>query len=125
MVDPREACARARACAPAGPPRKEDIVSTIDIAAVAAALGVDPDALAALMGEDKPKTASPKAGSKRKTAKQKAQQAWYEAKIKARVPCAYGSKSCEDKHFAPNGVGATQHTTCPKGLAAMKAARAK
>lgn len=48
---------------------------------------------------------------------------FYEAVIAARVPCAYGSRSCKSHHFAPNGVGSKQHTTCPKGLAAMKAAR--
>jgi hypothetical protein len=43
--------------------------------------------------------------------------------IKARIPCAYGSKSCAGIRFAPNGVGSKQHTTCDKGRAAMKAAR--
>ena len=48
---------------------------------------------------------------------------FYEAVIAARVPCAYKSPSCKNHHFAPNGVGSKQHTTCKKGLAAMKAAR--
>lgn len=44
--------------------------------------------------------------------------------IKARIPCAYGSATCAGIRFAPNGVGSKQHTTCEKGRAAMKAARA-
>jgi hypothetical protein len=44
--------------------------------------------------------------------------------IKSRVPCAYGSASCAGVRFAPNGVGSKQHTTCEKGRAALKAARA-
>lgn len=48
---------------------------------------------------------------------------FYTEVIAARVPCAYGAKSCSDKHFAPNGVGSKQHTTCKRGLAALKAAK--
>jgi hypothetical protein len=39
----------------------------------------------------------------------------------ARVGCAYGG--CKAR-FLPNGVGPLQHSTCKKGRAAMKAARA-
>jgi hypothetical protein len=49
---------------------------------------------------------------------------FYENVIKARVPCAYGSKSCAKRTFAPNGVGSFQHRTCAPGLVAMKAAQA-
>lgn len=41
--------------------------------------------------------------------------------IAARVPCAYGVQACG--RFAPNGRGSKQHSTCPKGRKAMKAAR--
>lgn len=46
---------------------------------------------------------------------------FHEKVIKARVPCAYGVESCG--RFAPNGVGSRQHTTCPKGRAALAKAR--
>jgi hypothetical protein len=46
---------------------------------------------------------------------------FYQRVIKARIGCAYGVKSCGS--FAPNGVGSRQHTTCPKGQAALSAAR--
>jgi hypothetical protein len=64
-----------------------------------------------------PATEAPKAPRARKA------NDFHEKVIKARVGCAYGSKSCEKQHFAPNGVGSKQHTTCPKGRAALKAAR--
>lgn len=54
----------------------------------------------------------------------KAKPSFFEAVIAKRVPCAHGSASCKGKTFAPNGVGKVQHTTCKKGLAALKAARA-
>lgn len=44
---------------------------------------------------------------------------FYESVIKARVGCAYGVAKCG--RFAPNGVGSRQHTTCPKGRAALAA----
>lgn len=48
----------------------------------------------------------------------KAENRFYAQVIRARVPCAYGVASCG--FFAPNGVGSKQHTTCPKGRAALK-----
>ena len=44
---------------------------------------------------------------------------FYEAVIKARVPCAYGVRKCGS--FSPKGVGQWQHSTCPKGKAEMLA----
>lgn len=47
---------------------------------------------------------------------------FYRDVIAKRVPCAYGVAACGT--FAPNGVGSKQHTTCKKGLAALRKARA-
>lgn len=46
---------------------------------------------------------------------------FYRDVIAKRVPCAYGVATCGT--FAPNGVGAKQHTTCKQGLAALRKAR--
>lgn len=54
----------------------------------------------------------------------KAQTAFFQNVILARVPCAYKSPACKGITFAPKGVGSKQHTTCPKGKAALKKARA-
>lgn len=43
--------------------------------------------------------------------------------IHARIGCAYSAPTCKGITFAPNGVGSKQHTTCPKGRKALKAAR--
>lgn len=56
-----------------------------------------------------------------KAAKAPKPNSFYAQVIAARVPCAHGVAACG--FFAPNGAGKTQHSTCPKGRKAMKAAR--
>ncbi len=54
----------------------------------------------------------------------KARTPFFEAVIAKRVGCAYNAAACKGITFAPNGVGSKQHTTCTKGRAALKRARA-
>ena len=68
----------------------------------------------AIAGGEAPVTPEPKA-PKANT--------FFENVIRARVSCAHNAASCKGISFAPNGVGSRQHTTCPKGRAALKAAR--
>lgn len=75
------------------------------------ALGIDADLAAEIIGGVAPA----------KTAPARKANTFHEKVIKARVPCAYGVESCG--RFAPNGVGSRQHTTCPKGRAALAKAR--
>lgn len=93
-------------------------------------LGFSADEIRAFAGSDAPVEASapvkaaPSPKAKRETAKQKKSRLFREQVLGARVPCAYASKSCAGLHFAPNGVGSKQHTTCKPGRAAFDAARA-
>ena len=87
------------------------------------AAGFTADEIRAYAGSDAPTEASAPVKAARSPKGKKAN-TFHEKVIKARVACAYASKSCAKVHFAPNGVGATQHTTCPKGRAALAAARA-
>jgi hypothetical protein len=83
------------------------------------AAGFSADEIARVLTGASPAAASPAAAP---TSSPKAKpNTFHRDVIAKRVPCSYGVRSCGA--FAPNGVGSKQHTTCPKGRAALKAAR--
>jgi len=88
-------------------------------------LGFSREEILASVAESAPAQASaPVKAAKPPTAKKaspKGKNSFYSAVIASRVPCAYGVAKCG--FFAPKGVGSKQHSTCKRGLAAMRAAR--
>ena len=79
--------------------------------------------VALLLGEDATPAPARKAPRKARNKATSRTNTFHRDVIAARVPCAYGSASCKSHHFAPNGVGSLQHTTCPKGRAALAKAQ--